>query len=267
MDAREDVLVGEVPSKPGLPVVRALDRGLALLRAFTAYRPRQTLTQLAAASGLDKGTARRLLHTLSRAGFVTHDPRTGLYGLTITVLELAAAVETGRDLQEVAAPFLAELAERTRATAFLWIHHDAAALCVGRVRMPTPGVEATWSTVGTRVPMNSGAGPRILLAHLPPGERDAALARPLPRRTPASQTDPDRLRDEAGRMREQGFELAVDDFVMGLSGLGVPVFDRSGALAGALSITTPTEALTRSTPAEPLAHLRWAAAEIGPRLV
>ncbi|KAB1072268.1 IclR family transcriptional regulator [Methylobacterium planeticum] len=255
-----------IAPKPGVPLVRALDRGVALLKAFTAEKPRRTLTELAVATSLDKGTARRLLHTLALCGLVAHDERTGLYALTIGVLELGAAVETGRDLHEVAAPYLAEIAAKTRATAFLWVHHEGSALCVGRVRAPGPSVEVAWSTIGTRIPLNCGAGPRTLLAFLPAEEREAALSRPLTARTPASQTEPDQLRSETARIRVQGWEFAVDDFVVGLCALGAPIFEPSGTLAGSLSITTLTGQIAADSCGDQLGPILRAAAEIGANL-
>jgi DNA-binding IclR family transcriptional regulator len=255
-----------IAPKPGVPLVRALERGVALLRAFSPEKPNRTLTDLAQATGLDKGTARRLLHTLALCGLVAHDERTGLYALTIGVLELGAAVETGRALHEVAAPYLAEIAETTRATTFLWVHHEGSALCVGRVRAPVPSVEVPWSTIGTRIPLHCGAGPRTLLAFLPAPEREAILARPLPRRTPATQTDADQLRAEAARIRAQGWEFAVDDFVMGLCALGAPIFEPGGALAGSLSITTLTGQIAQDEVAHHLRPILRAAAEIRAKL-
>lgn len=254
-------------ARPGIPTVRALDRGLALLRAFTAFKPRLTLTQLAMATGLDKGTARRLLHTLELAGFVQHDAKDGLYSLTIDVLEVASAVQTGRDLHEISAPYLGEIAERTNATAFLWVHHEGTALCVDRVRVSDPGVDAVWFTVGTRAPLNCGAGPRVLLAFVSEEEREFALSGPLEKRTPTSETDPTVLRLSAERIRAQGWELAVDDFVMGLAALGVPIFDRNDRLAGALSLTTLTGRILPGPKREHLDVLFGAAEEIKAKLV
>jgi DNA-binding IclR family transcriptional regulator len=256
-----------VQPKPGVPVVRALDRGMALLRAFTAFKPRQTLTQLAATAELDKGTARRLLHTLTLGGFVAHDAHSGLYSLTIGILELASAVETGRDIHEIAAPYLGEIAEKTGATTFLWVHHEGMALCVGRVRAPDPEVEATWFPVGARTPLNCGAGPRTLLGFISPEERELALRQPLSHRTPLSQTDLDSLRAAAHGIHARGWEFAVDDFVIGLAALGVPIFDGRGKMAGALSMTTLTSRLAPGPKPEHLDPLRRAAAEIGAKLM
>lgn len=256
-----------VAEKPGVPVVRALDRGLALLRAFDIVKPRQTLTELAKSTGLDKGTARRLLHTLENAGLIDHDNLTSLYSLGTGVLELASSVETGRELREVAAPYMSELTERTGTTAYLWIHHEGSALCVERVRASIPNVDAAWSTVGSRTALNTGGGPRVLLGFISPEELEQALSLELIKRTPKSQTSPKILAREAALIRQRGWELAVDDFVVGLAGLGAPIFDRKGQLVGSLSITTLTAQLVQNGKPQFLDLLLKTAAEIGSKII
>jgi DNA-binding IclR family transcriptional regulator len=259
--------VSDLKTKPGVPVVRALDRGIALLKAFTPPRPRQTLTDLARAADLDMGTARRLLQTLVLAGLVEHDNRTALYSLSASVLEIAAAVHTGRELREVAAPYLSDIAETCGATAFLWVYHDGVAVCTERVRAAHPNIDVTWFTVGSRTPLNCGGGPRTLLAFISPDEREVALKRHLIARTGSSETDPAALRKAAEHIRSIGFELAIDDFVSGLAAVGVPIFDRSGTLAGSMSITSLTAQIVDNGRPRHLDLLLSAAQEIGRRLI
>lgn len=253
--------------KPGVPLVRALDRGIILLKAFTPAKPRQTLTELTHATELDKGTARRLLQTLLVAGLVEYDERSALYSLSVGVLEIASAVHTGRELREVSSPHLSDIAEACRATVFLWVHHDGMAVCTERVHAAHPSIDATWFRVGGRMPLNCGAGPRTLLAHISPDELELALKRPLTKRTEKSQTDPRVLRKAAKRIREAGFELAIDDFVPGLAAIGVPVFNQSGALAGAISITSLTAQLVNNDRPRYVDILRRAAEEIRRQLI
>lgn len=257
----------ELKTKPGVPLVRALDRGIALLRAFSPGRPRQTLSELTKAAELDKGTTRRLLQTLIFAGLVDHDERSALYSLSAGVLEIASAVHTGRELREVAAPYLSDIAEACHMTTFLWVHHEGMAVCTERVRSNQPSIDASWFRVGARTPLNCGGGPRVLLANITPEERENALRKPLIARTPVSQTDPDELRQAAERIRAAGYELAIDDFVPGLAAVGVPVFDRSGALAGSISITSLTNQVVENGQPRFLAALQRAAQEIGRKLI
>lgn len=236
----------DITMKPGVPLVRALDRGIALLRAFTPEKPRQTLAELTKSAELDKGTTRRLLQTLMIAGLVDHDARGAVYSLSAGILEIASAVHTGRELREVAAPYLSDIAESCHMTTFLWVHHEGLALCTDRVRAGHPSIDTSWFTVGARTPLNCGGGPRALLAFITPEDREIALRMPLPARTPWSQTNLDELRNAAEQIRERGYELAIDDFVPGLAAVGVPVFDSTGRLAGSISITGLTGQLVEN---------------------
>ncbi|CEJ14054.1 Pca operon regulatory protein [bacterium YEK0313] len=226
----------KVPTRAGVPIVRAVERSIALLRVFQPGRPRQTLTELAGATSLDKNTARRLLHTLEAGGLVDH--KDGLYALSHGLLELFSAVDIGGSLREVAAPVLRVIAEETSSTAFLWVHRDGMAVCIERVRPTAPRVEVTWSAVGSRTTLNSGGGPLALLGHLAPADRARALDQVMVRRTPFSLVDRSELTARAAEIARDGAVLAADDYIVGLTALGVPVVDRHGQLLGALSIST-----------------------------
>src|SRR5688500_17248893 len=69
--------------------VESLDRGLRLLQKFGATSSPMTLSDLARAAELPRATARRILFTLERGGFVATDGK--LFTLTPQVLTLAAS--------------------------------------------------------------------------------------------------------------------------------------------------------------------------------
>src|SRR5690606_22716760 len=55
--------------------VQSLERGLSVILAFADHHPRLTLAEVAAATGLSRPTARRLLITLEALGYVRVDGR------------------------------------------------------------------------------------------------------------------------------------------------------------------------------------------------
>ncbi|MXQ13612.1 IclR family transcriptional regulator [Microvirga makkahensis] len=255
-----------IRAKPGVPLVRAVLRAVVLLNAFTSDRPRLTLTELAHIAELDKGTTRRLLHTLSVAGLIHFDTSTQHYMLDIGALEIASAVQVGRDLREIASPILADISSQTSTAAFLWVPHEGAALCLDRIRAPILQIDAAWFAVGALAPLNCGAGPRVVLAFVSDDERERGLSGELPRRTPFSETSATKLRTVAGVIREQGWELAVDDFFIGLAALGVPVFNRERRFVAALSITSLTADIVMDGKPRHLDVLKNASDYIGARL-
>src|ERR1700761_6874726 len=140
--------------KSGVPIVRALERGLALLQLFSQAKPQQSLTELAREAELEVGTPRRLLQTLMVTGFVDFNETAAKYRLTSRIRDLASAVEDFGDLRDIGRDYLDEISNKTRAPAFLWTYADGHAVCIDRVRAAIPDVDATWFTVGARAPMN-----------------------------------------------------------------------------------------------------------------
>lgn len=240
---------------------------MAILRAFGPAASRLSLAELTRRTGFDKNTTRRLLQTLAMAEFIEFDDDTKTYALGLGILLLVPGVRFGKDLRDIAAPILARLAERTGATAFIWTHFRGFALCLDRVKGPDLHIDTPWSAIGTRISLNCAGGPRVLLAFLPPEDRARVLGGPLPRHTVHTVVDPDALEAAAAVIRQRGWEFAVDDYTLGLSGLGAPVFDHAGALAASISITTltPQFAIQDGRPRH-LPRVLEAAAEISARL-
>ncbi len=247
-------------SQPGSGTVRAVSRAVAVLRAFIPEQPYRTLAEVAQAAALDKATARRLLKTLMEDGLVRQDRATQRYSLTLGVIQLAAAVHTG-GLREEARPAMAQLVKETGATAFLSVPGDEGALCLERVHGHDP-VQVQWWAVGNYMPWNCGAGPRLLLA-LNDGDRVMTVTRHFRALTPKSEMDPQRLREHFGQVRARGYEVAIDDVVLGLSAIAVPVRDGRGTLVAALSLGGLTHLILKDN-GEPrsLDKLKAAAAEI-----
>jgi DNA-binding IclR family transcriptional regulator len=244
--------------------VRAVARAAAILKCFSRAEPELALADIAHRARLDKGTARRLLVTLRDAGLIRQDPGTQRYCLGIEVLRLADGVPRPT-LHDASLPVLQRLARDTGTTAFLSIVDDGAAFCVERVHGNQP-IQVNWWAPGQHLPLNCGAGPRLLLAHLPGAELERLAARPLPALTPKSETDWAVLEPHLAEIRARGWERTVDDVAVGLSALAVPVQDSGGAVIAAISLGGLTHHITGPREPELLDALRAAAAELAQRL-
>src|SRR3979411_644079 len=88
--------------------VESLDRGLGLLQKFGATSGPMTLSDLARAADLPRATARRILFTLERAGFVASDGK--LFTLTPNVLTLSASYLRSSQVVTVLQPVLDRIA-------------------------------------------------------------------------------------------------------------------------------------------------------------
>src|SRR5471032_1746515 len=97
----------ESPSRPGDAYVQSFARGLSVIRSFDATRPAQTLSEVAAASGLTRAGARRILLTLQALGYVDADGR--YFTLTAKILDLGFAYLTSMPFWNLAEPVMEDL--------------------------------------------------------------------------------------------------------------------------------------------------------------
>ena len=223
------------PASPSREHVRSLERGLAVIRAFDAEHPSQSLSDVARRTGLTRAAARRFLLTLAELGYVRTDGK--LFALTPRVLELGFAYLSSLSLSEIAAPHLEALVREVRESASVSVLDGAEVVYVARV--PTSRIMTVAITIGTRLPAFATSMGRVLLAALPADERERRLAalptHPLTERTI---TDPADLARELGAVREAGYCVVDQELELGLRSISVPVRDRSGEVVAAANVST-----------------------------
>ncbi|MET0188829.1 MAG: IclR family transcriptional regulator C-terminal domain-containing protein, partial [Pseudonocardia sediminis] len=220
---------GAEPSAPRPDHVQSLVRGLAVIRAFDAEHPEQTLSDVARATDLTRAAARRFLLTLVDLGYVRTDGR--LFSLTPRVLELGYSYLSSMGLPEVAAPHLESLVSRVRESASVSVlddssggHYDV----VYVARVPTSRIMTVTITIGTRFPAYATSMGRVLLAALPAPELDAYLAQLRPEAlTDRTLADPAALRAVLDGVRADGVCVVDQELEAGLRSIAVPVHDRS----------------------------------------
>ncbi|MGX1909245.1 IclR family transcriptional regulator domain-containing protein [Streptomyces phaeochromogenes] len=215
----------------GREFIESLARGLTVITAFGEGRAELTLTEVAQATGLARATARRALITLEHLGQVTAQGRT--FTLTPRVLALGFPPLSRTSLPQIAAPHLAELADRL---------HDSASLAVlagdeiqYTARVATSRIMSVNITVGTRFPAYATSLGRVMLADLTAAERGPLLAG-LHALTSHTVTDPDALAATLDRVREAGYALVDGELEEGLRSIAVPVRDRSGRVVAAVNV-------------------------------
>jgi IclR family pca regulon transcriptional regulator len=215
--------------------VRSLARGLAVIRAFDAEHPEQTLSDVARRAGLPRAAARRFLLTLAELGYVRTDGR--LFALTPRVLELGVAYLSSLSLPEIAAPHLEALVREVQASASVSVLDGDDVVYVARVS--TSRIMTVAITIGTRFPAYATSMGRVMLAALAPDERARRLAalspQPLTERTI---TDPTAFARELDAVREAGFCVVDQELELGLRSISVPVRDRAGDVVAAANVST-----------------------------
>jgi IclR family pca regulon transcriptional regulator len=224
--------------------VQSLERGLSVIRSFTAERPELTLSEVAVATGVTRAAARRFLITLADLGYVRNDGR--LFSLTPRVLDLGYAYLSSLSLPDVAEPHLEALVAEVNESSSVSVLDGADIVYVARV--PTARIMTVAISVGTRFPAYATSMGRVLLAGLPADELEAFLAKQAFRRlTPHTVGGAAALRGEVARARAQGWAIVDQELEEGLRAVAAPIRDRNGHTVAAVNISVAAARTTLGT--------------------
>jgi IclR family acetate operon transcriptional repressor len=210
-----------------------IDKAFALLGAFRDGPSELSLSELAARASLPLSTTHRLVTQLLRHRAVErHGTR---YSPGTFMFELGQLVDVRTTLRESALPFLEDLYEVSHLTVHLAVLDAADVVYVEKISGHRRAVAP--SRVGGRLPAHCTGVGKVLLAFSSREVIDAALARPLPRRTPRTICDPTVLRNELALVRERGAAVDIEECRIGLSCVAAPILGPGGRGVAAVSVS------------------------------
>jgi DNA-binding IclR family transcriptional regulator len=214
-------------------------RVAVILAAFDADTPEMGLNELARATQLPKTTVHRLANELVAHGFLDRSGTRYLLGTRL--FELGQRVPSRRLLRETALPFLEDVFVATNETVHLAVVDDAEVFYVERLAGHRS--TGTPSAVGGHLPMHCTATGKALLAHSAPDLVERVIAAGLKRRTAFTIVVPSLLLAELDKIREGGAAVEREETRLGFVSVAAPVFDRTGTVLAAISVTGPRSRL------------------------
>ncbi len=229
----------------GPDFVEALARGLSVLSCFDARHPRMTLTEIAAAAGLARPTARRLLLTLQELGYVRAEG--GSFALTPRVLGLGMAYVNALGLWDIARPHMESLVASTKESSSMSQLDGSDIVYVARVAVPK--IITLRVSIGTKFPAVRTSQGKVLLAALDETALAGVLALPSDAGLPPYADDRSMadIRDELRTVRARGWALADEELAPGIRSVAAPVRDGDGSVRAALNVTVHASETTVQT--------------------
>ena len=249
--------------EPGASQVQSVDRAVAILYLL-AERGDAGVTEVAAALGVHKSTAFRLIAALEAGSLVEQDGERRKYHLGGGILRLAGAtagrLELPIESRSVCRRLAADLGEAVNVA----ILDSGEATNILQEYGPSAITGRNW--IGQRTPLHATASGKVLLAWMNAVALKEFLASRLHRYTPASVTRPSVLEAELQRVREQGWASTAEEFEIGLNAVAAPVHDETGDVVAAVGVSGPSYRLTVESFPAVAAHLVTGAREISARL-
>jgi DNA-binding IclR family transcriptional regulator len=190
----------------------AVDRAISLLAAFQPGDKALTVTELADRTRLYKSTVLRLLASLAQ-GRLMQRTAEGQWMLGSEVSRLSTIYAASFMLEDIVLPEMRALVHRTQESVAFHVRQGKERLVLFRV--DSPQLLRDHTRVGDVLPLERGAGGRVLMAY--GGARG-------------------RVHDQ---VRRDGYIVVTGDRIPGLVGISAPVWNSAHELVGALTLTAP----------------------------
>jgi len=227
----------------------SIDKTLSVLEALGEHR---RLADIAGATGLPKSTVHRILQALVERGFARSDG-TGGYLAGPRILTLAGRVLARFDPASEAGTALTELRDSTGLTVHFGMISGDEAVYVEKIEARQPYRMA--SRVGMSLRLHSTAIGKAVLAEMTDESVTALATRAgLDRRTDRTITTVPALLRHLREVRKRGFAVDDEENETNIRCVGAAVFDHTGRVTGAVSVSTlafelPMEATDELGPA------------------
>jgi DNA-binding IclR family transcriptional regulator len=219
--------------KPG-PATATVDLSLSLLERLASSKEPLGISELAREFASSKATVYRHLQALMLHGFVHQEPSTMRYAAGIKLFVLGERLRERFDVLVVARDDLALLREETGqpVTLSALVENQVVVLEV----LQGHAIVNFGTQPGTVLDLHASAHGNVALAFGPESLMEHCLAGQLKSWTPHTICTPNALRRTIAQVRTRGWATAPNRVLQGVNGLAAPLFNHTGAYAGAIAI-------------------------------
>ncbi|THD70397.1 MAG: IclR family transcriptional regulator [Bradyrhizobium sp.] len=244
----------------------ALQKGFSLLEHLIEADRALTLAELVARMDMPKATVHRLLINLEAARLLQRDLTGKRYmpGDRLARFSLRAVVFSARmsPVRAILERLVAEIGESIN----LGVLDGSSVAYVQRVECNWP--LRTHLSAGSRVPLHCTATGKLFLALMPTMRRAALLDEiELKAYSPHTITSRKRLEEELVRIRDERMAVNNEEFMVGATGLSVPLMGIDGEMIAGLALHAPVARLSVKDARAHASTLRRAAEKLARTLL
>jgi IclR family pca regulon transcriptional regulator len=229
---------------------QSLERGLAILKAFTPERTWMGIAEIAEELEMSRPTAHRYASTLVALNYLEQGPRRK-YRLGMRAGDPGRSAVSSTALRNLPHDYLSDLRDRSMCTASLAVLDGNDIVYVDRARSSWLGQSEVAARLGrgSRLPAGDTAMGKVLLAYLPTQQHEAIDSAGDDEEDPSSSETiaaREKLIEELRRVREQGFAVADQLHVEGQRCVASPLRSRAGEVVGAVEVAAAKSVFSRA---------------------
>jgi DNA-binding IclR family transcriptional regulator len=205
--------------KYGAPSVK---KTFAILSAISSSKEGLGVSELAKGLNIAKSTVHGMTAALEEVGAIMRHPQTKKYKLGFMLFEIGRQAFSQIDLKTSARPVMEELMEKTQASVFLGTLNWDRVTVMDTVES-RQDLKIT-APIGTTMSLFAGAVGKVFLASMDEEQTRRIIAsKGLPRFTDNSIVDGERYLKELTKVREQGYAVDDEEYIMGVRAAASPL--------------------------------------------
>jgi DNA-binding IclR family transcriptional regulator len=216
-----------------------IERVVKIMDAFSKGHPHLPLRELVRITGMSSSTVHRLAVDLAANGLLERNDA-GEFGVGMKMWELASRSNPLEEFRRRGLPFLEGVHAAVREHVSLSIPDIETSSVLYLERLDRHGTVMNLAEVAGRLDIHSTSSGLAMMAHMPGYVQEKFLTGKLEKTTPATETDPARIRGHLALIRERGYARLAGVLVAENTAYAVPVFGQGQAVIGAISVVVPS---------------------------
>ena len=231
-----------MPNDTPAGLTQSVSRALRILHCFSDAAPQLRVSDISERLELTPSLVSRLLSTLEHEGFVERDSETGFYQVGRAAVTLAGVALNHNRLRVEALGEMQKVSGQLGLGVNLSVLDEDAIYYLAHI--DGPEAPRAYTLIGRRNPLHATGMGKVLLAFSPEPEKGAALDRlTLQAYTTRTITEREVLEAELRQIQHRGWALEMEELALSRACVASPIYDRSGRVVAALSISGPLSAL------------------------
>lgn len=216
----------------------ALSKALGVVQVIVDSGRPLTVAEMSLRLGVPRQTGHRLVRQFEEMGLVARTLDRDRFVVGEAMIALSRNIMRSSYAWTHVHDILEKLVQKTNESGNVGILDGMAVMYVERVACNWPlrvQLEA-----GSRVPIHCTAIGKLLLAHLPDGDREKMLrSLSFEKFTEHTIVRADILAAQCEKIRKDSYSLNIEEYLPGIVGLGVPIVDISGHVIAGIALHAP----------------------------
>ena len=234
---------------------------LKVLEFIVLKRQPLKLAEIAQGTNINQSTVLRYLTALISNNYIKQDSETLKYSPTYKLKTLANYIDIDQELRSVARPYLLELSKEFNESICISKEENMWSIYIDAIQ--SHHTLATFQKIGSLSPLHCTGNGKLLLLNYDADKLNQFISiRGLPRYTPYTITDKQKLVEELNKIRSRGYAYDNQERELGVRCIAFPVYNSQSKIIAGISVTGPINRMTDEFLQSKIKYLKHATEEI-----